>query len=139
MVGRLTGDATFGIDIDGDVNGTYWVTVPASATVGITVSPEGVETDVSNVTMSDLVADVNNAPVPRWDLINFNDYSTMCVQYSRGCPYDCEFCDITVLFGHRPRIKRPDLVLAELDALYESGWRGGVFFIDDNFFLHYLS
>ncbi|MCK4858069.1 MAG: LEPR-XLL domain-containing protein, partial [candidate division Zixibacteria bacterium] len=61
MVGRLTGDATFGIDIDGDVNGTYWVTVPASATVGITVSPEGVETDVSNVTMSDLVADVNNA------------------------------------------------------------------------------
>jgi radical SAM superfamily enzyme YgiQ (UPF0313 family) len=79
------------------------------------------------------MADVNDAPAPRWNLINFDDYSTMCVQYSRGCPYDCEFCDITVLFGHKPRIKKPELVLAELDALYASGWRGGVFFIDDNF------
>ena len=79
------------------------------------------------------LADVNQTPLPRWDLINLNDYSTMCVQYSRGCPYDCEFCDITVLFGHRPRIKKPELVIRELDALYDADWRGGVFFVDDNF------
>ena len=57
----------------------------------------------------------------------------MCIQYSRGCPFDCEFCDITVLFGRQPRSKCPSTVLGELDALYEQGWRGSVFFVDDNF------
>lgn len=76
---------------------------------------------------------LDKTPVPLWELINMRDYATMSVQYSRGCPYDCEFCDITALFGHRPRLKTAAQVLQELDALYEHGWRGGVFVVDDNF------
>ena len=72
-------------------------------------------------------------PAPRWALLELKHYSDMCVQYSRGCPYDCEFCDITALFGHRPRTKSAEQIVAELDALYAEGWRGGVFFVDDNF------
>ncbi|KPK95889.1 radical SAM protein [bacterium SM23_31] len=78
-------------------------------------------------------ADMTTTPVPLWDLINFKDYATMSIQYSRGCPYDCEFCDITVLCGHVPRAKPVDNILRELNALYQRGWRGSVFFVDDNF------
>lgn len=78
-------------------------------------------------------ADVTRTPLPRWDLIDMKQYSSMNIQYSRGCPYDCEFCDITVLYGRRPRTKTAEQVLAELDALYHYGWRASVFFVDDNF------
>lgn len=78
-------------------------------------------------------ADITTTPPPRWDLINPSRYASMNVQYSRGCPYDCEFCDITVLYGHLPRTKTKDQLLNELDTLYACGWRGGVFFVDDNF------
>lgn len=77
-------------------------------------------------------ADMSESPVPAWDLIRFRDYASMGIQYSRGCPYNCDFCDITVLFGHRHRIKPIDSVIIELDALYMRGWRGNVFFVDDN-------
>lgn len=77
--------------------------------------------------------ELKKTPVPQWDLINMNDYVSMSVQYSRGCPFDCEFCDITTLFGRRQRLKEADKMLAELDALYERGWRGNVFIVDDNF------
>jgi radical SAM superfamily enzyme YgiQ (UPF0313 family) len=73
------------------------------------------------------------APIPRWDLLNMRKYSGMSVQYSRGCPFDCEFCNISVLYGHKVRTKSTDQVLAELESLYVSGWRGSVFFVDDNF------
>jgi len=78
-------------------------------------------------------ADLHATPVPRWDLVDLRQYSSMNLQYSRGCPYDCEFCDITALFGRVPRTKTASQVLRELDALYLRGWRGPVFFVDDNF------
>jgi radical SAM superfamily enzyme YgiQ (UPF0313 family) len=78
-------------------------------------------------------ADVTTTPLPMWDLIDRRQYATMNVQYSRGCPYDCEFCDITVLFGRQPRTKSVAQTIAEMDALYRNGWRGHVFFVDDNF------
>ena len=78
-------------------------------------------------------AEITTTPLPQWDLIRMKNYSSMNVQYSRGCPYDCDFCDITVLYGRRPRTKSKEQVIAELDTLYYSGWRGPVFFVDDNF------
>ncbi len=71
-------------------------------------------------------------PVPRWDLIDMRVYSSMSIQFSRGCPFDCEFCNVTALLGHRPRIKTAGQILEELDAIYEAGWRGSIFFVDDN-------
>ncbi len=78
-------------------------------------------------------ADLSTTPLPMWDLIDQRQYATMNVQYSRGCPYDCEFCDITVLYGHLPRTKTGAQIIAELDALYRTGWRSHLFFVDDNF------
>uniref|UniRef100_UPI00384F513D radical SAM protein n=1 Tax=Neorhodopirellula lusitana TaxID=445327 RepID=UPI00384F513D len=77
--------------------------------------------------------DVTTAPTPRFDLVDFNDYLHVGVQSSRGCPYNCEFCDIIELFGRRPRVKTPDQFLAELQRLYDLGYRGWVDFTDDNF------
>jgi len=77
--------------------------------------------------------DVRRTPVPRWDLVNLGDYVTMPVQFSRGCPFDCEFCDIVVMNGRVPRTKDPAQVIAELEALRTRGWRDMVFIVDDNF------
>ena len=77
--------------------------------------------------------DMALSPVPRWDLVNFKDYVTMAVQFSRGCPFDCEFCDIIVMNGRTPRTKSPAQVLAELEDLRLRGWRDMVFLVDDNF------
>lgn len=78
-------------------------------------------------------ADIAVTPLPLWDLVSLKNYTSMNVQYSRGCPFDCDFCDITVLYGRKPRTKTKTQVIAELDALYFTGWRGSVFFVDDNF------
>ncbi|MDB9495253.1 B12-binding domain-containing radical SAM protein [Spirulina major CS-329] len=77
--------------------------------------------------------DVTSTPIPRFDLLDFDAYSEMAVQFSRGCPFQCEFCDIIVLYGRKPRTKDPEQMLAELDRLYELGWRRGIFMVDDNF------
>jgi radical SAM superfamily enzyme YgiQ (UPF0313 family) len=74
-----------------------------------------------------------SSPVPRFDLVTFDDYDTMGIQTSRGCPFDCEFCDIVSLYGRKPRYKAPEQVIAELETLYRLGWRRTVFFSDDNF------
>ena len=73
------------------------------------------------------------SPIPRFDLLGIPRYASLSVQYSRGCPFHCEFCDIVELFGHVPRVKSPDQVVAELDALHRAGGRGSLFFVDDNF------
>lgn len=82
---------------------------------------------------ADTFPDITKSPIPMWELMDLEYYSSMCIQYSRGCPFDCDFCNITAMLGHRPRCKTPHQIIAELDTLYELGWRGGVFFVDDNF------
>ena len=77
--------------------------------------------------------DVTRTPVPRYDLIDMKSYWSMGVQFSRGCPFDCEFCDIIKLYGQVPRTKTPDQIIEEFDSLYRLGWRGSVFLVDDNF------
>jgi len=78
-------------------------------------------------------ADITTTPLPLWNIAPIKNYTSMNLQYSRGCPYDCDFCDITVLYGKVPRTKTKEQVIDELDALYFTGWRGPVFFVDDNF------
>ncbi len=82
---------------------------------------------------TDRWADITTTPIPRWDLVDMRKYASMNIQYSRGCPFNCEFCNITVLYGQRPRTKSKEQIIAELDRLYHMGWRGSVFFVDDNF------
>lgn len=77
--------------------------------------------------------DVTTTPVPRYDLLELDAYDSMSVQFSRGCPFQCEFCDIIVLYGRKPRTKSPQQLLAELDCLYQLGWRRAIFMVDDNF------
>lgn len=77
--------------------------------------------------------DITHTPAPRWDLADMRRYASMSIQFSRGCPFDCEFCNVTALFGHRPRIKHAGQIIKELDALYHMGWKGQIFFVDDNF------
>ncbi len=76
---------------------------------------------------------MTSSPVPRFDLIRPSDYVAMCIQTSRGCPFNCEFCDVVSLYGRKPRYKQPDQVMTELESLYRLGWRRDVFFADDNF------
>ncbi|MDG5813896.1 radical SAM protein [Chitinispirillales bacterium ANBcel5] len=82
---------------------------------------------------SALFATMSQSPVPRWELLNLNHYVGMSVQYSRGCPFQCDFCNVTSLLGHRVRTKSSSQIIAELDALYDLGWRDEIFFVDDNF------
>jgi len=76
---------------------------------------------------------IQKSPQPIWDLADLKRYASMSIQFSRGCPFDCEFCNIPVLLGHRPRIKTTEQIISELDALYTQRWRGPIFFVDDNF------
>ncbi|MFP4476798.1 MAG: B12-binding domain-containing radical SAM protein [Desulfatibacillaceae bacterium] len=77
--------------------------------------------------------DIDALPVPRFDLLKLKAYASMSIQYSRGCPFHCEFCDIWKVYGNRPRLKSTESMLAELDELYRLGWRGAIFMVDDNF------
>lgn len=81
---------------------------------------------------TDQFADMDQTPLPRWDLLELKHYAIMSIQYSRGCPFNCDFCNITALLGRTPRNKSPSRIIAELDSLYALGWRGGIFFVDDN-------
>lgn len=78
-------------------------------------------------------ADIRKTPIPLWGLINIKRYASINIQYSRGCPFNCEFCDITLLCGRAPRTKDKDQIIRELESVYASGYRGQIFFVDDNF------
>jgi radical SAM superfamily enzyme YgiQ (UPF0313 family) len=76
--------------------------------------------------------DVRTSPLPAYQLLETRHYGAMSLQFSRGCPYQCDFCDVTTLFGRRPRFKTPAQTIAELDNIYRTGWRGKIYFVDDN-------
>jgi radical SAM superfamily enzyme YgiQ (UPF0313 family) len=76
---------------------------------------------------------LDKTPIPMWSLIDMDKYSSMNVQYSRGCPFNCEFCNIVTLNGHTPRTKTAEQIIAEMESLYTQGWRGSLFVVDDNF------
>ena len=82
---------------------------------------------------SDQYPDIQQTPVPLWQLADLKHYDTVGIQLSRGCPFNCDFCNVTALLGHKPRIKTTAQILAELDGLYDLGWRKNIFFVDDNF------
>jgi radical SAM superfamily enzyme YgiQ (UPF0313 family) len=82
---------------------------------------------------SDIKPDLAKSPIPQWDLVNFRAYSKMPLQFSRGCPFDCEFCDIVNLNGRIPRTKDPEQIVQELDALTNIGYKSSIFIVDDNF------
>lgn len=77
--------------------------------------------------------DLTATPLPRWDIVEISKYDSMSIQFSRGCPYNCDFCNVTALLGHKPRVKTTEQILSELDAIYSFGWRRNIFFVDDNF------
>jgi radical SAM superfamily enzyme YgiQ (UPF0313 family) len=88
---------------------------------------------LKHIYASDQFPDLSLASIPRWDLLEMKKYASMSIQYSRGCPYDCEFCSITVLNGRRPRTKSTEQFLKELNVLYNLGWRSDISIVDDNF------
>ncbi len=77
--------------------------------------------------------DITQTPTPLWQIANLKNYDSISIQFSRGCPFSCDFCNITSLLGHRPRLKSASQIVAELDSLYDLGWRKNIFFVDDNF------
>ncbi len=106
---------------EGEITMPLFVEALARGETSGTFSSEGVKPDVTST------------PVPLFELLDFDAYSEMAVQFSRGCPFQCEFCDIIVLYGRKPRTKAPKQLIAELERLYELGWRRSIFMVDDNF------
>ncbi len=78
-------------------------------------------------------ADIQKSPTPMWELVDLRHYESASIQFSRGCPFNCDFCNVTALLGHRPRTKTAEQIITELNKLYSLGWRRNIFFVDDNF------
>lgn len=89
--------------------------------------------NLQKIYSSPIRPDIDTVPNPKWDLIKLNNYAKMPLQFSRGCPFDCEFCNIAELNGKTPRVKSPAKFMEELNSLYDYGWRGAIFIVDDNF------
>ena len=83
-----------------------------------------------------LFPDITRTPAPQWDLLDINKYASMALQFSRGCPYQCDFCNVTALLGHKIRTKTSAQIITELDGLRKLGWQDSIFFVDDNFIAH---
>ncbi|MCD6498942.1 MAG: B12-binding domain-containing radical SAM protein [Deltaproteobacteria bacterium] len=96
-------------------------------------TPDGTEALPHVLAAPQTHPDMSKVLVPRFDLLDIEAYTTMSIQYSRGCPFHCEFCDIVEIFGHASRVKTDDQILVELDAIHRLGFRGSIFFVDDNF------
>lgn len=77
--------------------------------------------------------DIRTSPIPKWSLLELNKYDSMAVQFSRGCPFQCDFCNVTAMLGHKPRVKSTKQLIQEIDQLYQMGWRRNIFIVDDNF------
>lgn len=88
---------------------------------------------VNRVYQTSEYADIRTSPLPDLSIVEMNKYECMSIQFSRGCPFHCDFCNVTALLGHVPRIKSVEQIIAELQQLYEAGWRNNIFFVDDNF------
>ncbi|MCD4753807.1 MAG: DUF4070 domain-containing protein [Anaerolineaceae bacterium] len=102
----------------------------------ITLPPFLVDLEAGNakrVYQTDLFADMHLTPVPMWNLIDISKYDSLAIQFTRGCPFNCDFCNVTALLGHKVRAKNSQQILAELDMMYDLGWRRSIFFVDDNF------
>jgi radical SAM superfamily enzyme YgiQ (UPF0313 family) len=82
---------------------------------------------------TDEFADLTQTPIPLWELINLRYYDSLSLQFTRGCPFNCDFCNVTALLGHRMRLKSTQQLIDELDKIYSLGWRRGIFIVDDNF------
>lgn len=113
-------------DVDHFVLGEAEITLPQFIEDLRNATPKQIYT-------SEQKADITTTPLPMWEILNMKKYASMNVQYSRGCPFNCDFCDITLLYGRVPRTKTTAQVIQELDRIYSMGWRGNVFFVDDNF------
>jgi len=87
----------------------------------------------NHVYVSNEFPDIQQTPIPLWKLATLKHYDTVSIQFSRGCPFNCDFCNVTALLGHIPRTKSTAQIIAELDSLYAMGWRKSIFFVDDNF------
>jgi radical SAM superfamily enzyme YgiQ (UPF0313 family) len=119
---------------------TGWETLPEVDCLFLGEAEDTINTFISDVNKGSTrkvyscenYPNVTNVPVPDWKLAKIFMYHSMCIQYSRGCPFNCEFCDVVVLNGRNPRTKTAEQIISELNALYDIGWRGGVFFVDDN-------
>lgn len=77
--------------------------------------------------------DIEKTPTPMWELVNMDRYAALSIQFTRGCPFHCEFCNVTTLFGRQPRSKTVNQIITELNSFFNLGWRGSIFFVDDNF------
>lgn len=128
----VAGGSLFTVDYEEFENVDHLVLNEAEITLPLFV--KDLEKGIArHIYTTDKWADLENTPIPVWGLINMKNYAIMNVQYSRGCPYNCEFCDVTVLYGRVPRTKNKNQVIDELEKIYRRGWRGDVFFVDDNF------
>lgn len=113
-------------EVDHLLKGEGELTIPAF----ISDLEDGICTHVYH---SEEWADLSQTPAPSWELVDIKKYACLNIQYSRGCPFSCDFCNITALFGHVPRTKTSEQLIRELEIIYNTGWRGAIFFVDDNF------